>query len=99
MANNPETVFSICAGVATFLVKNNSNKEANTYISDSGYTSSYQSEYEVVEEEVVEKAGSHHASKHIRNLAEGQNASAEKIASAEANGFNLKEGQTWVDEY
>lgn len=99
MANNPETVFSICAGVATFLVKNNSNQEADTYISDSDYTSSYQSEYEVVEEKVDEKAGSHHASKHIRNLSEGQNASAEKIASAEANGFNLKEGQTWVDEY
>lgn len=99
MANNPETVFSICAGVATFLVKNNSNQEGDTYISDSDYTSSYQSEYEVVEEKVDEKAGSHHASKHIRNLSEGQNASAEKIASAEANGFNLKEGQTWVDEY
>ena len=99
MANNPETVFSICVGVATFLVKNNSNQEANTYISDSGYTSSYQSEYEVVEEEVVEKAGSHHASKHIRNLSEGQNASAEKIATAEANGFKLEDGQTWVDEY
>ena len=67
MANNPETVFSICAGVATFLVKNNSNQEADTYISDSDYTSSYQSEYEVVEEKVDEKAGSHHASKHIRN--------------------------------
>ena len=35
----------------------------------------------------------------IRNLPEGYKASVEKIASAEANGFNLKEGQTWVDEY
>ena len=76
-----------------------SNQEIDDYTSDSGYTSSYQSEYNLVEEQNVEKTASHHASKHIRNLPEGHNASAEKIATAEEHGFSLGEGQTWVDDY
>ena len=99
IANNPEVVLSIGASVVTFLVKNISNQEADDYISDSGYKSNYQSEYNLVGEQIVEKTGSHHASKHIRNLPEGHNASAEKIATAEEHGFSLGEGQTWVDDY
>lgn len=99
IANNPEVVFSIGAGVVTFLVKNISNQEVDDYTSDSGYTSSYQSEYNLVGEQNVEKTGSHHASKHIRNLPEGHNASAEKIATAEEHGFSLGKGQTWVHDY
>lgn len=38
-------------------------------------------------------------SKHLRNLHEGWHPSAEKIASATANGFELGEGQTWVDTF
>ncbi|MDY4346612.1 hypothetical protein SPD57_09255 [Streptococcus sp. BJSWXB6CM1] len=99
MANNPEAVLSIGASVVTFLIKNISNQEADDYISDSSYKSNYQSEYNLVGEQIVEKTGSHHASKHIRNLPEGHNASAEKIATAEEHGFSLGEGQTWVDDY
>lgn len=40
-----------------------------------------------------------HRSKHIRNLPKGQSASPEKIRTAEENGFILKDGQTWVDDY
>ncbi|MGL5353714.1 MAG: hypothetical protein ACRDA5_10405 [Clostridium sp.] len=36
---------------------------------------------------------------HIRNLPEGRNASAKKIATAAEFGYNLKPGQTWVDTY
>lgn len=99
IVNNPEVVLSIGASVVTFLVKNISNQEADDYISDSGYTSSYQTKYNLVGEQIVEKTGSHHASKHIRNLPKGHNASAEKIATAEEHGFSLGEGQTWVDDY
>ena len=99
VVSNPELVLSIGASVVTFLVKNISNQEADDYISDSGYASSYQTEYNLVGEQIVEKTGSHHASKHIRNLPEGYNASAEKVATAEEHGFSLGEGQTWVDDY
>jgi|SRR5699024_8628695 len=37
--------------------------------------------------------------KHIRNLPIGYHASAEKIASAAEQGFELLENQTWVDDY
>ena len=37
--------------------------------------------------------------KHIRNLPEGWHASADKIATALENGFELAEGQTWVADY
>ena len=37
--------------------------------------------------------------KHIRNLPNGYQASPSKIESAEKNGFILKDGQTWVEEY
>ena len=37
--------------------------------------------------------------KHIRNLPEGWHASADKIATALENGFELAEGQTWVNDY
>lgn len=36
---------------------------------------------------------------HIRNLPEGWNASAEKVATAAENGYSLLPGQTWVDSY
>ena len=36
---------------------------------------------------------------HIRNLAQGMNASAEKQATAQEHGVTLKEGQTWVKDY
>lgn len=35
-------------------------------------------------------------SKHLRELPPGKHASAEKVATAAANGFTLREGQTWV---
>lgn len=38
-------------------------------------------------------------SKYARNLPMGQNASAEKLASAIQNGFDLGPHQTWVDAY
>lgn len=38
-------------------------------------------------------------SKHIRNLPDGWHASADKIATAQENGFELAEGQTWVTDY
>lgn len=37
--------------------------------------------------------------KHIRNLPDGWHASADKIATALENGFELAEGQTWVVDY
>lgn len=37
--------------------------------------------------------------KHIRNLPDGWHASADKIATALENGFELAEGQTWVSDY
>lgn len=36
---------------------------------------------------------------HLRNLPDGWNASAEKIATAAENGYSLLPGQTWVDSY
>lgn len=45
------------------------------------------------------KTNPYDVSKHIRNLPKGQRASAEKIATAMENGFELKEGQTWVTDY
>lgn len=41
----------------------------------------------------------HDVAKHLRNLPLGQHASAEKIATALENGFELAEGQTWVTNY
>ena len=41
----------------------------------------------------------HTVDKHIRNLPEGWHASAEKLATALENGFELAEGQTWVADY
>lgn len=38
-------------------------------------------------------------SSHLRNLPEGWNASAEKVATAAENGYKLREGQTWVKNY
>ena len=37
--------------------------------------------------------------KHVRNLPDGWHASADKIATALENGFELAEGQTWVSDY
>ena len=36
---------------------------------------------------------------HIRNLPLGWHASAEKIATAQEKGFELQDGQTWIDTY
>ena len=36
---------------------------------------------------------------HIRNLPNGWNASAEKVATAAENGYSLQPGQTWVNAY
>ena len=58
-----------------------------------------------VMEDVVMVVAQHHDSipfdvcKHIRNLPDGWHASAEKIATALENGFDLAEGQTWVTDY
>lgn len=41
----------------------------------------------------------HNVSEHIRNLPKGQKASPEKIETAIQNGFDLCEGQTWVETY
>ena len=41
----------------------------------------------------------HSVNPHIRNLPDGWKASDGKIATALANGFDLGEGQTWVDKY
>jgi len=38
-------------------------------------------------------------SKHIRNLHEGWEASATKIATAAEHNYNLQPGQTWVDSF
>ncbi len=38
-------------------------------------------------------------SSHIRNLPEGWKASAEKVATADENGYSLQLGQTWVGSY
>ena len=38
-------------------------------------------------------------SRHIRNLPNGWHASADKIATALENGFELADGQTWVTDY
>lgn len=38
-------------------------------------------------------------SKHLRNLHEGWEASATKIATAAEHGYNLQPGQTWVDSF
>lgn len=40
-----------------------------------------------------------HASKHIRKLPDGWQASPEKVATAKENGFDLRPGETWVDDY
>ena len=62
-----------------------SEKPAAKVIDLSAFTKTYSVPFEV--------------SKHIRNLAEGMQASAEKIATALENGFELKPQQTWVDDY
>ena len=36
---------------------------------------------------------------HLRNLPEGWNASAGKVATAAENGYKFREGQTWVKNY
>lgn len=36
---------------------------------------------------------------HPRNLSDGRNASAEKIAQALENGIELREHQTWIENY
>ncbi len=41
----------------------------------------------------------HSVSNHLRNLPEGWNASAEKIATAAEQGYELRVGQTWVAGY
>lgn len=41
----------------------------------------------------------HNVDRHIRNLHEGWKASAEKIATAAEQGYNLLPGQTWVEAY
>lgn len=41
--------------------------------------------------EFFDTLDSHHASKHIRDLSEGHKVSAEKIATAEVNGFKLED--------
>lgn len=41
----------------------------------------------------------HNVSRHIRNLHEGWEPSADKLASAKAHGFDLQPGQTWVEHY
>ena len=38
-------------------------------------------------------------SEHLRNLHEGWQVSATKIAAAAGHGYNLQPGQTWVDSY
>ena len=41
----------------------------------------------------------HSVDPHIRNLPDGWRASDRKIATATENGFDLGEGQTWVEKY
>lgn len=41
----------------------------------------------------------HNVDRHVRNLHEGWKASAEKIATAAEQGYNLLPGQTWVEAY
>lgn len=41
----------------------------------------------------------HNVDSHLRNLPEGWQASAEKIATAAEHGYELLPGQTWVEAY
>lgn len=93
---HPEAALAIGATIIGAISNNSSNRDEsyeshsceNTF--DSNLAQTFND---------TESLFSHHASKHIRNLPEGQKASAEKIATAEANGFKLEDGQTWVDDY
>ncbi len=52
-----------------------------------------------VPEKVINRGEPFGVGEHIRNLSNGRNASAEKIAQALEHGFTLSEHQTWVDNY
>lgn len=93
---HPEAALAIGATLIGAIFNNSSNRD-ESYESNS-CENTYDSNLDQTFND-TESLFSHHASKHIRNLPEGQNASAEKIATAEANGFKLEDGQTWVDEY
>ena len=99
LVEHPETAITIGAAIIKAISNNSSNRD--DYYKESNFESTFEfeSDQNVNDTELFKSLDSHHASKHIRNLPEGYKASAEKIASAEENGFNLKEGQTWVDEY
>ena len=62
------------------------------------------SEFTSIEEGVsdvseIAKKIPHYVAEHLRNLPEGWNASAEKIATAAEHGYELFPGQTWVESY
>lgn len=64
------------------------------------YESDYSIDYDSDNHETgIEMSFPFDVSSHIRNLPNGWEASAEKIAMAVEMGFELKPGQTWVESY
>lgn len=110
IAEHPEEII-IAAAVIGEVLQASSSSTANTSDEfDSDYDElNYESEIldnksddidnDVLNDTNLEEHRDIHRSKHIRNLPKGQSASPEKIRTAEENGFILKDGQTWVDDY
>lgn len=48
---------------------------------------------------IINNGGAFGVREHLRNLPNGQNASAQKIALASQHGIKLGENQTWVENY
>ena len=99
LVEHPDIAITIGTAIIKEISNNSSNRD--DYCKESNFESTFEfeSDQDVNDTELFEPIDSRHASKHIRNLPEGYKASAEKIATAEANGFKLEDGQTWVDEY
>lgn len=113
-AEHPEEAVSL-AIKAIELLHVFKSSSYNDYVTNSEYESNYydedyettisENQYDSIENDIksenkiAEESAPHHARKHIRNLSEGQKASPEKIRTARENGFELGEGQTWVDDY
>lgn len=112
--DHPEQVADLTIA-AFELVNLSTSSSDNDYIGNSEYENNYyeedykttisENQNDSIENEIksenklAEASAPHHARKHIRNLSEGQKASPEKIRTARENGFELGEGQTWVDDY
>ena len=110
VAEHPEEIFIAAVAIGEVLQASSSSTANTSDEFDSDYDElNYESEIvddqsddinsDVLFDTNLENHRDIHRSKHIRTLHKGQKASPEKIRTAEENGFILKDGQTWVDDY